>query len=75
MILAEDSMSKIVSCREVGVDCDFQARGETEEEILQQCAEHARSAHGMNEIPPDLAAKVRSAIHDEQPQKVTHTTG
>jgi len=25
-------MSKIVSCREVGVDCDFVAKGETEQE-------------------------------------------
>jgi len=53
-------MSKMVSCREVGVDCDFEARGETEQEVLQKCAEHAKSAHGMDEIPPDLAAKVRA---------------
>lgn len=58
-------MSKIVSCREVGVDCDFEARGETEQEVLQKCADHAKSAHGMDEIPPDLAAKVRSSIRDE----------
>jgi predicted small metal-binding protein len=58
-------MSKIVRYREVGVDCDFEARGETEQEVLQKCAEHAKSAHGMDEIPPDLAAKVRSSIHDE----------
>jgi predicted small metal-binding protein len=62
-------MSKIVSCREVGVDCDFEARGETEQEVLQKCAEHAKSAHGMDEIPPELASKVRSSIHDEQPGK------
>ncbi len=58
-------MAKIVRCRDVGVDCDFEARGTTEQEILQQCAEHARLEHGMEEIPPDLAMKVRSAIRDE----------
>jgi predicted small metal-binding protein len=58
-------MSKFVSCRNVGVDCDFVARGESEQEILQQCAEHARSAHGMNELTPELAEKVRSGIRDE----------
>ncbi|MBV8552305.1 MAG: DUF1059 domain-containing protein [Acidobacteriaceae bacterium] len=58
-------MSKVVKCREVGVDCDFEARGETEQEVLQKCAEHAKNDHGMNEIPPELAAKVKSAIHDE----------
>jgi predicted small metal-binding protein len=58
-------MSKIVSCREVGVDCDFVAKGETEQEVLQQCAEHARKKHGMTELPADLAEKVRGAIRDE----------
>jgi predicted small metal-binding protein len=58
-------MSKVVRCREVGVDCDFEARGETEQEVLQQCAEHAKKEHGMEQIPPELAAKVQSSIHDE----------
>jgi predicted small metal-binding protein len=62
-------MAKYVSCREVGVDCDFEARGETEQEVLQKCAEHARSAHGMNELPADLAAKVRASIREEEPQR------
>ena len=58
-------MAKVISCRDVGVDCDFVAKGETEQEILQQCSEHARTAHNMNELPADLAEKVRSAIRDE----------
>jgi predicted small metal-binding protein len=58
-------MSKVVSCRDVGMDCDFVAKGETENDILAQCAEHARTDHGMTEIPADVIAKVRSAIHDE----------
>ena len=58
-------MSKIVSCREVGVDCDSVAKGETEQEVLQECAEHARKEHGMTELPADLAEKVRGAIRDE----------
>jgi predicted small metal-binding protein len=58
-------MPKVVRCRDVGVDCDFVARGETDEDVLRQCAEHGRSAHNMNELPAELAAKVRSAIRDE----------
>lgn len=58
-------MAKVINCRDVGVDCDFQARGETPEEVLQKCAEHARTDHGMNEIPPELLAKVQGAMHDE----------
>ncbi|HXR78855.1 MAG TPA: DUF1059 domain-containing protein [Bryobacteraceae bacterium] len=58
-------MPKVVRCREVGVDCDFEARGETEQEVLKACAEHAKSAHNMDEIPPELASKVQAAMHDE----------
>ena len=64
-------MAKIVSCREVGVDCDFEARGESEQEILEKCAEHAKSAHGMDEISPELAAKVRAAIREEDSQRAS----
>jgi predicted small metal-binding protein len=37
-------MAKTVSCRDVGMDCDFVAWGETTEDIMQQAAEHARTA-------------------------------
>jgi predicted small metal-binding protein len=57
-------MAKTITCRDVGVDCDFQATGETVDDVLRQCADHAKSAHGMEEIPPELAAKVQSAIRE-----------
>jgi predicted small metal-binding protein len=47
------------------VDCDFEARGATEEDILRQAAEHAKKDHGMTEISPDLLAKVKAAIREE----------
>ena len=59
------TMAKVIRCRTVGVDCDFEARGESTEEVLRKCAEHARADHGMNEIPPELMAKVQAAIRDE----------
>jgi len=58
-------MAKIVRCREVGVACDFEARGETEQEVLDKCAEHGRTAHGMEEFSPELVQKVRAAIREE----------
>lgn len=56
---------KVVRCREVGVDCDFEARRNTEQEVLQKCAEHGKKDHGMDEIPPDLVATVKASIKDE----------
>jgi len=47
------------------MDCDFVAKGKTEEEIISQCADHARVEHNMNEIPADVRDKVRAAIREE----------
>jgi predicted small metal-binding protein len=58
-------MSKVLHCADVVGSCDFVARGESEQEILTQAAEHARSAHNITEITPDVAEKVKAAIRDE----------
>lgn len=58
-------MAKVLHCKDVGMDCDFVARAETEQEILQQAAAHAQTTHGMHDIPPEVVAKVRSVIRDE----------
>jgi len=57
-------MAKTFSCKDTGADCDFVAKGETEQEVLQQCAEHAKAAHKLSEIPAELVDKIRSAIRD-----------
>ncbi len=57
-------MAKAIKCRDIGVDCDFEARGDTVEEVMQKCAEHAKADHGMEEIPAELAEKVQAAIRD-----------
>jgi predicted small metal-binding protein len=56
---------KAIRCRDIGVDCDFEARGETVDEVLTKCSEHGKSAHGMTELPPELVEKVKGAIRDE----------
>lgn len=59
-------MPKTLNCRDVGVDCDATFTGETEDEVMTQAAEHARTEHGFNEIPAELADKARGAIQDVQ---------
>jgi predicted small metal-binding protein len=49
----------------VGLDCEGELRGETEEEILRQAAEHARITHNMTEMTPEIVQKVRAAIREE----------
>ena len=58
-------MAKVLKCRDVGMDCDFVARGGSEQEVLQQAAEHAKRDHGIPEITPELASQVKAVIHDE----------
>ena len=55
-------MTKQLRCRDVGMNCDFEAVGDTEEEVLQQASDHVRTVHQITEMPPELAGKVRAAI-------------
>ncbi len=51
-------------CRDAGMKCDFVARGQTNDEIMRQAGEHARTAHGMS-VTPELAKRVEGLIHEE----------
>ena len=57
-------MAKMISCRDMGVDCDFVARGETADEVMQSCAVHAREAHGIADISPEMAAQVAGVMKE-----------
>lgn len=58
-------MTLIVRCRDVGFDCEGVCRAESEEELLKQVAEHAHSAHGVEEVTDEIVAKVKSVIQTE----------
>ena len=57
-------MEKRLSCRDVGVDCDFVACAKTEDEIFEKAKEHAKKEHNMSEIPKELYDKARLAIRE-----------
>lgn len=57
-------MAKRIRCSDVGRDCDYEALADSEEELLELVADHAQRSHGMEEIPPELEAKVRQAMQD-----------
>lgn len=58
-------MAKVFRCKELGMPCDFEARAETEEELVKKCTEHARVDHGITEITPQLEAMARAVIRHE----------
>ena len=46
--------------------CNAVIEGKDEAEVMAKGAEHAKTAHKMTTIPPDVAAKVKAAIKDKK---------
>lgn len=58
------NMAKTIKCSDVGVDCDWSAAANTEEELMKKIQAHAVE-HGFNTIPAELLAKVKANIKDQ----------
>lgn len=54
----------MISCRDAGANCDWEGQAETVEELMEKVKSHARTAHGMKEIPPEMLSKARAIIKD-----------
>lgn len=52
----------LISCRDAGVDCDFQARGSSPEEVIQLCADHGAREHNMQGFGRELYTKMRRCV-------------
>jgi predicted small metal-binding protein len=60
-------MAKVLRCKDVGMDCNFEARGETVDDVMKKAAPHAKEVHKMDSIPPEVEQKIRASIRDESP--------
>lgn len=54
--------AKYIACAEIVPDCPFTASAPTEEELMERVAAHAAHDHGIAEVTPELAARVKAAI-------------
>lgn len=61
----EQKMTKVLHCRDAGFDCDHVVRAESEEDLLRQVAEHARTVHDV-EVTPELVEQVKDLIREEE---------
>jgi predicted small metal-binding protein len=57
---------KSLSCRDAGCDCDYVAKGETEEDVLRDSAQHGIKEHGktdrdMIQMQDNLRASIRTS--------------
>jgi predicted small metal-binding protein len=57
-----DQNTKHIACGDVVPGCTFTASAPTEEELVKKVVAHAAERHGVTEVSPELAAKVKAAI-------------
>jgi predicted small metal-binding protein len=58
-------MTKVLRCGDLMHGCEFEARAESEDELMQKAAQHAREAHSMETLSPEVVQLVKSKIRDE----------
>ena len=49
-------------CNDVVPGCTFVTRRDVDEELWVEIESHAREAHGMDEVPPEVADTIRDVI-------------
>jgi predicted small metal-binding protein len=55
-------MTKHIACGDVVDGCAFTAEAATEAELVDKVKAHAANEHGVKDVTPELAAKVKAAI-------------
>jgi len=61
-------MTMTLACRDLGTDCPYVARGETEEELMAGMVKHAKEVHSYTDEQlkdPELMKNVKAAIKKE----------
>jgi predicted small metal-binding protein len=53
---------KQFKCGDVVLGCEWVTRSEDEQELLEEINSHARDAHGMDEVPPEVVDAINDAI-------------
>jgi len=56
---------KQLKCADLMPGCSFVAEGKDVSEVMAKTSQHAKQAHGMTTIPPDVAKKAQAAIRDK----------
>jgi predicted small metal-binding protein len=49
-------------CKDLGIDCSFEAIGTTNNEVMRKFIDHAESAHNMDLLTADVIYRVQKAI-------------
>ena len=61
----ENAKMKRIACGDVVPGCSFTASAPTDEELIKKVVAHAAHDHGVTEVTPELAGKVKAAIKSQ----------
>jgi predicted small metal-binding protein len=50
-------------CKDLGMDCSFEATGATHTEVMRKFIDHAQTAHHVDVLTADVLYRVHKAIH------------
>jgi predicted small metal-binding protein len=53
---------KQFKCGDVVLGCEWVTRSEDDEELFDEISSHARDAHAMDEVPPEIVEKIQAVI-------------
>jgi predicted small metal-binding protein len=56
-------MARELRCKDLGMDCGWSVKAQTDEEVLRKAAEHAAKDHQLPKIEEPMLSKVKQAIH------------
>ncbi len=59
-------MEKSLACGDLIPGCKAVLTGKDEKEVMERAIAHAKQAHNMDTVPPDIAAKAKAAIKDRK---------
>lgn len=59
---AAPATRRSLACRDLGFACEWQVRSTSPTEIESRFREHARCAHGLGALPPELAERIASEL-------------
>jgi predicted small metal-binding protein len=53
---------KQFKCGDVVLGCQWVTRSDDDEALFEEIHRHAREAHGMDEVPPEVVDKIHGVI-------------
>jgi predicted small metal-binding protein len=53
---------KVFRCGDVLSPCEAEFQAESEDELFEQIAAHARDDHGIADVPPEIVDRINAVI-------------